>query len=320
MLKRFFWLVLALLLPLGLDGASAAGLPVAKKTIIVKSRDSDISVQYPQTGNTAIDAALLDYARKSVAQFKTFKPDFADNDHQYQLATTYVVERNDGKMFGVVFTEYSDTGGAHPNSDYRTFNFLLPDGAQVFLPEIVDGERGLKRIAELATADLIANIASGPEPASDADSIKMGTAPAADNFKDFIWLPGKLHLYFPAYQVASYAAGPQEAAIALVRLRDVIRPDWRAPAPSFDCKKAAADIEKAICADAALARLDRQVAETYQTVIRNAYEPAAQEKVRQTQRDWVARRNRTCGGTGDIGSCLTKLYRNRLAALNKPAE
>ena len=146
----------------------------------------------------------------------------------------------------------------------------------------------------------------------------MGTAPVADNFKDFIWLPGKLHLYFPAYQVASYAAGPQESLLPLGKLKDVIRPDWRAPAPSFDCAKAATGIEKAICANAALARLDRQVAETYQVVIRNAFEPAAQEQVRQTQRDWVAKRNKACGG-GDTGSCLTKFYRDRLAALNKPA-
>jgi len=317
---RVRWILLALALLVPMAAATAAGLPLAKKTIALKNKNVDISISYPVTGNKQIDGALLAYVRKSMDEFKAYTPDFANNDHQYQLETTYAVERNDGKMFGIVFTEYSDTGGAHPNSDYKTFNFLLPDGAEVFLPEIVDGSRGLKKVAELATADLIATIAGGTEPASDADTIKMGTAPVADNFKDFIWLPGKLHLYFPAYQVASYAAGPQESSIPLGKLKDVIRSDWRAPAASFDCAKAATTIEHAICGNAALARLDRQVAETYQVAIRNAYEPTAQEQVRQGQRDWIAKRNKACG-TGDTGACLTKFYRDRLAALNKqPAQ
>ncbi len=52
-------------------------------------------------------------------------------------------------------------------------------------------------------------------------------------------------------------------------------------------------------------------------VIRNAYEPTAQEQVRQGQRDWIAKRNKACG-TGDTGACLTRFYRDRLAVLNKP--
>ncbi len=49
--------------------------------------------------------------------------------------------------------------------------------------------------------------------------------------------------------------------------------------------------------------------------------PPRRRQVRQGQRDWVAKRNKACGGgsSGDIGSCLTKFYRDRLIALNKPA-
>lgn len=304
----------ALLVP---AAASAAGLPIASKSIVIKNKDAEISIKFPQTGNKAIDSVLSDYANHSAALFRTYKPDFANNDHQYELDTTFQIARNDGAMFAVVFTEYSDTGGAHPNSDYRTFNFLLPDGAEVFLPEIVDGQRGLNRIAKLASADLIATVGTGPDALSDKETIVGGTAPVADNFKDFVWLPNKLHLYFPPYQVASYAAGPQEATIPLAKMKDVIRPDWRAPAPSFDCAKAATGIEKAICADAVLARLDRQTAETYQVTLRNAYEPTAQAPLRQAQRDWQALRDKTCIGPAP-GPCLLKLYRSRLAVLRKP--
>lgn len=303
-----------LLLPAAVQ---AAGLPLAQKTIAFKNKDVEIAVAYPVTGNARIDAVLLAYARKNVADFKTFNPTDDGNSRAYVLDITYEVRRNDGRMLGLLFTEYTDTGGVHPNTDYTAFNFLLPDGAEVFLPEIVDGARGLRRVAELARGNLVRAIGSGPDSLSDSQSIAMGTAPIADSFKDFIWQPGGLELHFAPYQVAAYAAGPQQTFIALARLRDVIRPDWRAPAPSFDCARAASPIEHAICGDAVLARLDRQTAEAYQVALKNAYEPAAQETVRQGQRAWLAARNRACGGPSP-GPCLSKLYRDRLADLRKP--
>jgi uncharacterized protein YecT (DUF1311 family) len=312
---RFAALCLALA-ALAIGPAAAAGLPVAARTIVFKDRKIDISVKYPQTGNKAIDAVLADYARKAVADFKTFETDMDEQDRQYQLDTGYTIQRNDGKMFAVLFAVYEDTGGAHPNTDYATFNFLLPDGAQVYLGEILDGQRGIGRLADLARAELMRTIGTGADSLSDKDTIAMGTGPIADNFKDFVWEPGKLHIYFPPYQVASYAAGPQEVSIPLAKLKDVIRPDWRTPAASFDCARAATVVEHAICADAALARLDRQTAEAYQAALRNAYEPTAQAKLRQEQRDWLAKRNATCVLPVSV-ACLSILYRDRLAVLVK---
>ncbi|MEI9995347.1 MAG: DUF3298 domain-containing protein [Rhizomicrobium sp.] len=311
---RAVLLALMLLVPLG---ASAAGLPVAKKTLAFTSKAMDISVAYPQTGNKAIDGTILDYARKSVATFKAFEPDLSAGDHPYALDTRFEVVRNDGRMFAVLFTEYADTGGAHPNTDYHTFNFLLPDGAEVFLPEIVNGPRGLKRISDLAGAYLLKTIGTGPDSLSDSDTIKSGTAPGAYSFRNFAIAADRLHIYFPPYQVAAYAAGPQEAVIPLAALKDVLRRDWRAPAASFDCGKAATTIEHAICADAALARLDRQTAEAYQYAVANAYGAPAKEAVRQVQRDWIARRNAACSGPSP-GACLVKSYRDRIAVLTKP--
>ena len=313
-LLRLAVVAAALFLPFA---ASAAGLPLSKKTIAFKDKDVDISISYPQTGNKVIDAVLTDYAKKSMAEFRTYQPDFADNEHQYMLETTYEIVRNDGHMLAVVFTIYADTGGAHPNSDYKTFNFLLPDGALVLLPEIVDGPRGIARVSQLAIAKLLHDIGSGPDALSDKDTITSGAGPLAENFRNYVWLPDALRIYFPPYQVAAYAAGPQQVTIPLSALRDVIRGNWRAPAASFDCGKAAAPIEKTICADAGLARLDRQVAEHYQSALHNvAYDPKQQEALRQVQRDWIAKRNRACTGPA-TATCLTKFYRDRLADLTK---
>ncbi|MEI9988895.1 MAG: DUF3298 domain-containing protein [Rhizomicrobium sp.] len=309
---RLMSLCLAAFLALG--AASAAGLPLAKKTLAFQSKAFDISVQYPQTGNKAVDAVLADYARKNVADFKTYDPDLAGGEHAYTLDISYDVERNDGQMFGILFTEFADTGGVHPNTGFSAFNFVLPTGEQVFLPEIVDGQRGLKRVSDLAIAELVRTI-GGPDSLTTKEDIASGAGPDALSLKYFLWLPKELHIHFPPYQVAAYAAGPQEVSIPLTQLKGYIRPDWRAPQPSFDCKKAATPVEHALCADLALSRLDREVADLYRSKHRSS-DVNANDLLRQDQRDWLAARGKLCAG-GALVPCLTKLYRDRLAALNK---
>ncbi len=297
--------------------AQAAGLPIAKKTILEKSKAYDISVEYPQTGNARIDAVLAEYARNAVRGFETDAKDRQPGDPAYTMETTFNVERNDGKVFAVLFSIYTDEGGAHPNGNYDTFDFLLPDGAQVFLPEIVDGARGLKRVSDIVTADLIRRIGTGADSMSDADTIRMGAGPYADNFANFILEPAKIHIYFPAYQVAAYAAGPQEAVVPLSSLNGFMRSDWRAPAASFPCGSAKTAIEHAICSDAALARLDRQVSEAYAKKLRELYPDTAKPALKQSQRDFLSTRDKACGASQQMVACLTKSYAARLAALQK---
>jgi len=312
---RFTPLYLIAALVLSLGAASAAGLPLTKKTLAFQNKAFDITVAYPQTGNKPLDAVLADFARKQVADFKTFEPDLAGGDHQYTLDVSYDVERNDGQMFGIVFTIFADTGGAHPNTDFSAFNFVLPSGEQVFLPEIVDGARGMKRVSDLAIAGLIKTIGTGEDSMSTKEDITSGAAPDALSLKDFVWLPKELHIHFPPYQVAAYAAGPQEVSIPLTDLKGYIRSDWRAPQPSFDCKKAATPVEHALCADLTLSRLDRDAADVYRQKQRYA-DANSKAALLKDQRDWLAARGKACTG-GNLVPCLTKLYRDRLVVLNK---
>jgi uncharacterized protein YecT (DUF1311 family) len=311
----------AVLISLGLTAASAAGLPIVKKTITWKTAHAELTVSYPQTGNRAIDAVLLAFAAKDVADFK--KAVVATGapmaDMGYSRGLGYTVERNDGKMLGIVFNGDEFLGGAHPSHDETAFNFTVPDGAQVLLGEILDGKKGIARLSAIVTAKLMKEIATGPNASSDSDSVKSGASAIEDNFKVFILLPDRLHLYFPEYQVASYAAGPQETTVDLKLLKDVMRANWHAPAASFDCGKARTTNEKTICADFALARLDRAVADAYAFAFQNtgSYDPDTQKKLLESQRAFVATTARTC--TGDkLGPCLTKAYTARLAVLKGP--
>src|SRR6185312_8379931 len=175
-------------------------------------------------------------------------PDTHNGDRPYEFGTTYEIARNDNQVFSVVFTEYSDTGGAHPNTDSAAFNFLMPDGALVYLPELVDGARGIAQLSRIVVGQLNKDI-GGPDGMSDADWIKRGAGPLATNFAVFVLEPKRIHILFPPYQVAAYAAGPQETYVSLAALKGYMRPNPRAPQPSFPCAKAATQIEHAICAD-----------------------------------------------------------------------
>jgi len=298
-----------------------AKLAVKPVKIAVKHKEYEIDVAYPQTGNKAIDAGIADWAKGEAASFKN---DAAGNDGDgsmgpYTLNIEFQVARNDDKAFAVVFTESTYEGGAHPNTNFRTMNFLMPDGWPVYLQEIFT-DAGLKKISQLAVADLDRQLA-GPDSMSDKDWIARGAGPDWDNFSDFVLLPDALDVQYAPYNVAAYAAGPQETKLPLAPLKPFMRADWRAPAASFDCAKATAPIEKTICSDVNLARRDRDVAEAYRQLTGNTDSEAAKKPIRDAQRAWLAKRKTACPQDGAKAvACLTALYQARLKALTAPPQ
>ena len=86
------------------------------------------------TGRTAWSATS---SRVPTTDFASFKQ---DNNGEpppwtYSLYLSFEVPRNDAEMLVVDFDESIFTGGAHPNHDIATFNFMMPDAWQVYLPE-----------------------------------------------------------------------------------------------------------------------------------------------------------------------------------------
>lgn len=84
---------------------------------------------------------------------------------------------------------------------------------------------------------------------------------------------------------------------------------------SFDCTKAKSDVEKAICRDDELSKLDEELDSAYKEALINGtyydqYNPDIQ-KIKQAQREWVKDRN-TCDGDID---CLIEKYNSRLHRL-----
>ena len=313
---RGVFLALAVLV-LAADAAQAQ-MPVTDK-IIVRTGKLKLDIHYPETGRPDLDRIFADYAKSYAAD-----GDLNETSEGANSGTmSYKIRRNDAAMFSVqVSTNSYYAGHAHGMPDMVSFNFLMPDGAQVFLPELVDGKRGLDRISELAIADLTRQLGTG-----DLQSIRTGASPNPSSFQNFVWLSDELELTFIPDQVAAYAAGTRMVHIPLSALAEVIRSDPRAPAASFDCRVARSRIEKAVCSDAELARLDRQAADKYahdnhrevlpvlpnETPMQKQHREAAQgyhDRAVAWQRDWLARRDKDCASASV--ACLKASYRAHL--------
>ena len=88
-------------------------------------------------------------------------------------------------------------------------------------------------------------------------------------------------------------------------------------AASFDCDKASRDLDKAICSNPKLSKLDEDMSSYYfklkQTLDRNAAGSLLKE-----QRIWLKKRNEACSSNST--ECLIGLYRQRILELRKEHE
>jgi len=84
-------------------------------------------------------------------------------------------------------------------------------------------------------------------------------------------------------------------------------------APTFDCKKAAGKVETLICTDAALAALDRRLADVYAKAITSSpANVAATQKA--LQGGWIKGRD-DCWKSAETRTCVEREYRSRIVEL-----
>jgi uncharacterized protein len=85
--------------------------------------------------------------------------------------------------------------------------------------------------------------------------------------------------------------------------------------PAFDCTKAESSAEELICSDAALAALDRRVADRYAAALEaarglDAGAQAAEDELRTYQRGWIKGRDE-CWKADDLRECVEFAYLRR---------
>jgi uncharacterized protein YecT (DUF1311 family) len=308
-------LLVPIVLLLTLYSRTSAQASITEVVLAEQGDGYELRYVYPRISIPSADAAMQDWVHALVQGFKEVLADRGTQEPPYSAQLTFTVTRSDESVVSILFSYSIYTGGAHPNLAQTAFNFLMPDGTRVFLPDLVDNA-GIQRVSVLAIADLTARL-TGPDGMSDPAWIRTGAAPFADNFERFELLPDQLVLEFDPYAVAAYAAGPQKVRIPIAQLQDVLRPDPRAPLPSFACPDARTAVERAICADMPLAQLDRRTAEAFNMRLRFESSGNQPPTVRAQQQAWLGERDAACSGSADgaLVSCLAQQYTSRLSAL-----
>jgi uncharacterized protein YecT (DUF1311 family) len=86
-----------------------------------------------------------------------------------------------------------------------------------------------------------------------------------------------------------------------------------AQAASFDCARAATKVEKLICADAEISKLDEELNTAYKTALKDG--KAAADSIKQEQKQWMKGRN----GCADA-ICVKSAYEVRLRAISVNGE
>jgi uncharacterized protein YecT (DUF1311 family) len=85
-----------------------------------------------------------------------------------------------------------------------------------------------------------------------------------------------------------------------------------AQSASFDCQKAWAKVEKTICSDPALSKLDDELAAAYKSALQTGDAPG----IKAGQKSWLKGRN----GCKEDTECLRYAYQARLKSLRLPAK
>ena len=118
-------------------------------------------------------------------------------------------------------------GAAHPNSYSEVVNFDLKNGKLLKLADLFEpASKHLQTIAAYCIAELKRQgKQKGEEALPDHEWIDRGAGADAENYGS--WTIGKkgLGITFDAYQVASYAQGPQYVLVPYTKLKDLIRSD-----------------------------------------------------------------------------------------------
>lgn len=81
--------------------------------------------------------------------------------------------------------------------------------------------------------------------------------------------------------------------------------------PSFDCKKASSDIERSICSQTILGKLDQEMSEKY-FELKNKVVGEDLSLLINTQKNWLVARGRVCRQIFRHKECLTELYTKRI--------
>lgn len=186
---------------------ASGGIAMTMQSVYEYTDTYSINAQYPQFGIPAVDALLKQTVEEAVANFKTYPanpPESAVTQNEFigVIGSTYVGA--DVVSVQLIFSEY--TGGAHPNATFLAITVDRKAGKELTLDDaLAMTGLTLEQVAAESLKQLKATLGEGV-------MFEEGAAPKPENYSTFVVSADKVTFIFQNYQVAAYAAGPQEVS------------------------------------------------------------------------------------------------------------
>ena len=130
-------------------------------------------------------------------------------------------------LISVEFTQGQyEAGAAHPNSITTVLNYDVKNGKKLALADLFNANsKYLGVIADYCIKDLKEQSKRDKDAMLEDDQIQDGAGARADNYKAWTITRKGLLIVFDPYQVAPYAAGPQQVMVPYAALKPIVKSD-----------------------------------------------------------------------------------------------
>ena len=224
--------------PIDFSATAARFVPKVIKEANKQSRYR-IEVGYPQIeGDTRFDKfnkEIRAMVTKNVAAFKTSETsnetdagsEVPAETQTSSLDSDYEIRLAADDLISIELSESAySRGAAHPNSYTTVLNYDVRNGKKLALADLFSPKSNyLKAISDYCIRDLKQQAKKEKDSMLADDMIQSGASARADNFKSWTITRQGLWITFDPYQVAAYAAGPQQVLVPYSALKDLIKPD-----------------------------------------------------------------------------------------------
>lgn len=210
------------------DPCFLGGFTDETNTACIYRAGIQIDISYPQWVN---DHA---FARSAVQEFITQTRDqfweagTADLSLMFNpwfLQISYEEFDFSESVHSILFTISDYTGGAHPNSYFRTFVFDLAVERELTLDDLFTStEDALAIISPMVRAAVLERMGDDYD---DMGWIEQGSGVNPANYQNFVLMQNSILFVFPPYQLAPYVAGPFEVTVLLDDLDGVLAPEFQ---------------------------------------------------------------------------------------------
>ncbi len=191
------------------------------KIIEEETDNLTLKVEYPKTGNKKFDKILKDFVTKRVNDFKEMIGEERISENWkngfYITFETFNYSENMW-TFKFIITQY--TGGAHDNMYFETFTYDFENKKIVTFKDLFQEEHNpLWTIVPLAKEQLEGKVGA-------SQMLTAGTEENFDNYQYFAPTVNELMIFFPPYQVAPWAAGPQVVTLKWGDINVILKPPF----------------------------------------------------------------------------------------------